>query len=258
MEKCNNSQREELLKWLEPTASLNCFLYGDIENFDMEEDFMDVWCIRHDGEISSILLRYFKYFVVYITNDEDAEMIAKKIESFPEKIGISAISSVVEKLKPYLNFSNIKPMYLAELSPKTINPHNIGLELTKATVDDIDELFDFQATIEEFSLTEDRRDAFGQEIKTNTGRVYFLKEENKIVSCATITAENRLNGMIIGVATDPTHRKKGYAQACVGKLCQEMVEDEKSVLLFYNNPDAGKLYKKLGFVDIENFTMADF
>lgn len=258
MEKCNNSHRDELLKWLEPTASLNCFLYGDIENFDMEADFMDVWCIKHDGEISSILLRYFKYFVVYITNDSDAEEIAQKIESFPEKIGISAVSSVVEKLTPYLNFSKVKPMYLAELSPKSIKPHPIDIELTKATVEDIDDLFDFQTTIEEFNLTEDRRDSFGQEIKTNTGRVYFLKEDNKMVSCATITAENRLNGMIIGVATAPEHRKKGYAQACVGKLCQEMVEEGKSVLLFYDNPDAGKLYKKLGFVDIENFTMADF
>lgn len=116
-------------------------------------------------------------------------------------------------------------------------------------------LFNFQYSIDEFELTESSRESFGQEVLNGSGRIYYIKDKGKIISTAALTAENSKNGIIIGVATDKEYRTKGLAKSCVGNLCKEMVLENKSVLLFYNNPDAGKLYKDLGFKDINRWLM---
>lgn len=61
--------------------------------------------------------------------------------------------------------------------------------------------------------------------------------------------------MIIGVATAPEFRRKGYAKACMNALCKELVNDGKTAVLFYHNKDAGKLYKTIGFKDISRWAI---
>ena len=46
------------------------------------------------------------------------------------------------------------------------------------------------------------------------------------------------------------NRNRGYANACVSRICEDMLRNNKNVILFYNNKNAGKLYKKRGFVDV--------
>lgn len=50
--------------------------------------------------------------------------------------------------------------------------------------------------------------------------------------------------------TDPEHRGMGYATRCIEKVCLELSGEGKGVHLFYKNPAAGRIYKKLGFEDI--------
>ncbi len=258
MEICNNSHKKELLKAIEHKAGENCFLYGDLENFDLESDFIDVWRIVKEGKTTSILLRYFKYYVAYSENDLDIPKMAKIIESDTDCTGISCLNSTLEKFEKFLNFKTIKKMFLAELSGESYKPVKINLTPNKATVDDLDRLFEFEKTIEEFNITEASRDSFGQEVRTGTGRIYYIEDEGNIVSTAGLTVENSKNGMIIGVATNPNYRRKGYAKSCVGAICSQMIEEGKTVLLFYDNPDAGVLYKNLGFEDINRWTMGTF
>lgn len=256
MEKCNNNHREELLNILKSTASENCFLYGDIENFSLDSDFMDVWRIKKNGNTTSILLRYYKYYVIHSIDPSDYPEIGEMILSDKDVIGISALESVVNSLSKIIKLKEIKNMFLAEINRETYKGFNPEFTPQKAVEEDISDLFNFQSGIEEFNLNESSKVSFGKEITNGTGRFYFVKEENRIVSTAALTAENSLNGMIIGVATDPNYRRKGFAKNCVASLCKEMVDENKSVLLFYDNPDAGVLYKELGFVDINRWTMA--
>lgn len=258
MEKCNNSHKEELLDAIKDRAGENCFLYGDIENFSLDSDFMDVWRIVKSGVTTSILLRYYKFYVVYSVDDNDLPEMAQIIKENKVTSGVSGLTETVKKLGSILKFKKIKEMYLAELNSTTYKPYNEVKKPQKAVESDIDELFEFESGIEEFELTEENRESFGKEITTGTGQIYFIKDKGSIISTAALTAGNSLNGMIIGVATAEDYRRKGYAKSCVGALCKEMVEDNKSVLLFYDNPNAGILYKDLGFVDINNWAMGVF
>lgn len=257
MEHCNNSHKKELLDVIKDSAGENCFLYGDIENFSLDSDFMDVWRIKKGNKTTSILLRYYKYYVVYSVDKNDYSEMALIIKQNKDAMGISGLNNIVESFGKLITFKNIKKMFLAELNKKTYTGFTPIFTPQKALKEDIDDLFNFQSSIEEFSLTEASRESFGQEIINGSGRIYYVKQKQNIIATAALTAENSLNGMIIGVATHPSFRRKGYAKNCVASLCKEMVDENKSVLLFYNNPDAGKLYKELGFVDINKWSMGE-
>lgn len=71
-----------------------------------------------------------------------------------------------------------------------------------------------------------------------------------MVSMASTTAENTFSAMVVGVATLESYKKKGYATACMVKLCDQLLSEGKELCLFYDNPEAGAIYKRIGFEDI--------
>ncbi|RDG29416.1 hypothetical protein DV872_21830 [Oceanispirochaeta sp. M1] len=74
-----------------------------------------------------------------------------------------------------MKFKNIKQSYLSELEKETFRTVITNLKPLKATINEIDELFNFQKSIDEFDLSDDARDSFGNEIITNTGKVYYIR-----------------------------------------------------------------------------------
>ncbi len=252
---CTNDDKTELMEFLLQNPTENCFFIGDIENYDLEAEFINVWKFQANNKISSVLLRYYKFYLIASGNDNDLNEISRIIEEDKNCITVSGTEKTIEKIARFLNFVKIKKTFLAELNQESFNEFPKRLVPQKATIDDIDDLFNFQKSIKEFSIDERTRDSFGKDITANTGKCYYIKEHNSIVSSATITAENSVNGMIIGVATAPQYRNKGYAQACVGELCMEMISSGKSVVLFYDNPGVGKLYKKIGFIDVGKWSV---
>jgi len=255
MIKCTNADKPQMLEYLKRNQSENCFLIGDVENFDLDEDFIDIWKPEGNGEIEALLMRYFNSYQISAISDDYSEEMAEIIKGDPEALSLGGLQTNVQKMETYIGFLSREKSSLAELRDETFTKSEILYNAQKAAPEDIDDLFEFQRSISEFSLDERNRKSFGNEIITNTGRTYFIKEKGRIISSATVTAENSCNGMIIGVATDEGFRRKGYARACVARLCEEMMSAGKRVLLFYNNPTAGKLYKDIGFRDINKWMM---
>ena len=78
----------------------------------------------------------------------------------------------------------------------------------------------------------------------------MVRSEGSIVANASTTAENSSSAMVMAVATHEAHKNKGYATACVHNLCQALLDEGKEPCLFYDNPKAGSIYKRIGFEDI--------
>ena len=77
-----------------------------------------------------------------------------------------------------------------------------------------------------------------------------------VVACASSAAENSTSAMIIGVCTMKNYRKRGFATACMHALCLKLLDEKKTVCLFYNNPLAAPIYKKVGFEDRGHWAIA--
>lgn len=254
MIKCSNKDKKELISFLKVKDSLNSFFIGDIENFDLEESFIDVYKIYNE-KLSSVVLRYFNSYLVYSENDNDLIKIADLINKDKNTIMVSGQSIIINKLSKFINFKKIEKQYLLKCSKETFNNLNSTESVIKAKEKDLKDLYEFKKSIEEFSFQKDF-EAFSKEVKTNTGFMYFIKKNNKIVSSATISALNSINGVLIGVATDKEYRNKGYAFSTVNQICKDMIKNNKNIILFYNNENAGRIYKKIGFVNEDLFSMA--
>lgn len=88
------------------------------------------------------------------------------------------------------------------------------------------------------------------------GITLYIEDEDKIVSTVATTAETTKNAMVVAVATHPKHRHKGYASQLMKRLMTIYLHDkQKTLCLFYNNPEAGKIYYRLGFETIGTWDM---
>ena len=203
-----------------------------------------------------VLLLYFTHFLLFAENLEAVEELCTIIALDPNAQTLAGIDSTIQVAMKYLSFIDCKIEKLAELLPQNYNPGSTIHKPILAKEPDIKELFSFQQNISEFSTPAIMPKNFGQEITAETGRIYLIREGRAIVASATLTALNDYNGMVVGVATDSSKRRKGYAEACMRAICEYMVHEKKAVVLFYRNPTAGLLYKKIGFRDINIWSIA--
>ena len=68
-------------------------------------------------------------------------------------------------------------------------------------------------------------------------------------------AENSKSAMVVAVATHKDYRKRGFMAQCLSKLCRDLLNENKTLCLFYDNPEAGSVYHKLGFKTIGKWKM---
>lgn len=59
------------------------------------------------------------------------------------------------------------------------------------------------------------------------------------------------SAMIVRVCIHPQHRRRSYATKRIVALCNEVLGEGLSLCLFYDNPNAGRIYKQ-GYWKVEN------
>ena len=135
--------------------------------------------------------------------------------------------------------------YLCELDPLDFNPTCKPWPARRASMADFDALCRFYADAGHMSRT-----PRAVERPLQAGRVFITEVENQIVSSVLTNAETSTLAMIGGVFTPPAHRGKGYASAAMVALCRSLIDDGIRPVLYYDNPAAGGIYRRLGFKDL--------
>ncbi len=74
-----------------------------------------------------------------------------------------------------------------------------------------------------------------------------VRDNGEIVSAAMTVAEWDGGALIGGVATAPTHRRRGLAARCVGTLAARLQGEGKAVYICPKNEGAQRVYTALGF-----------
>lgn len=240
----------------------NLFIIGDIEGYGFHSNIQTLWGDFNDkGNLRGVLLKYDNNFIVYAPGEFDAKGLANIINTDSSYSYLSGIEEIVNKLSPYLTAVPKNPRVLyyakcetAEFLPKI--PHGITLE--KARAEDAEAIIAQMKAIPEFAAGDYSVENKRVSLEKGLARACFIKENGVIISSASSTAENSQSAMIVGVGTLPKYQKNGLASYCMSKLCEELLAEGKMLCLFYDNPTAGSIYKRMGFVDIGKWCMWKF
>lgn len=256
MKKVTIGESKKLLPFLRIEKEFNLFIIGDLENAEPDSDYIEIFL---DGDLENpkgLLLRYFKFFLIYSPGDMDFEEAARIIDEFEGARVVSGKEECVDKIKPYLK-NKIKEeakLYFASLTEPSLPEFEYKIE--KLTLDNISKVTDLLSTITEFGSRDD--ESFITGIKNGSARSYYMEKDGEVVATASTSAETSEMAMIVAVATAKNHRKKGYATAVMCKLCSDLINEGKSACLFYDNPAAGKIYNRIGFREIGFWKMLKF
>jgi len=264
--KLTELDNEKVMELLLPQASINLYIIGDIELFGYDADFQELWGdFGDDGNLRGILLRYYNSFIVYGKKGYNARGFVDIIEEYEKCDVISGEQEVLKAIQPLLKDNYDKKLnYFAECRAETLNPadnEELRVKVKCAKPEDARQIAELAHSIEEFASVNKGKDIDEQiarmvkKLKDKAGRVYFIKEDEKAVSMVATTAENSKSAMLVGICTDPNYRMKGYATAIISEILQDLFAEKVSVCLFYDNPQAGNIYKRSGFVDIGMWTM---
>ncbi|HAQ07488.1 MAG TPA: GNAT family N-acetyltransferase [Bacillus bacterium] len=247
-----------VMGFLSEEPSINLFIIGDIEAFGYETEFQDLWGQFNDNsELEAVLLRFHNSFIPYTKGENiDIPAFADIMKGYQEKIFLSGKTEIVAEFEGIkgLALGKKQVTYFAECT----SAEHIGetdRQIKIATKSDMDRIINLRSTIEEFAPNPEARKMLMQAIETGTGRTYYIEEDGKMVASASTAAENSVSAMIVGVCTHNDYRRKGLATAVMQKLFQDVMSEGKILCLFYDNPEAGSIYKRLGFKDIGMWTM---
>ncbi|KXY46426.1 N-acetyltransferase [Bacillus toyonensis] len=258
MRKLTKKDHEQVFAYLKEEASINLFIIGDIEAFGYDTDFQELWGVfEENGTLKSILLRFHDTFIPYskeefVVTDYEALLSAYK------PLKLSGKSTIVERFEtaPSVQLGAKNEMYFCECQDDNNLPSTpIHKTIKLASLDDIERIMKLRSDIAEFPTANESEKMLRQAIETNTGRTYYIEKDGAIIASASTSAENSLSAMVVGVCTHPTYRGNGYASLILQKMIQDFTKEGRTLCLFYNNPAAGRIYKRLGFKDIGMWTM---
>lgn len=259
MRKCMESEKEKIYRYIALEPEMNLFFYGDIESYGLSSSQVEVYAEDNSsGTYDSLILRYFDFYIIYSQSENYA--IEPVSDFFQNRKNIDSISGKIELLKPllpHLPQFNLTADYMCRC--RSVSPVNTSTaNMKKLTPDNARDIVELYLKIEEFASNyRGKEDKMAEQIKISLqdgGIAWGIFDNGQLISVGSTGGANSKSAMVIGIATHPNYRQRGYASAIVQKLCQKSFAQGKEFLcLFYHNPDAGRIYHKIGFEEIGRY-----
>ncbi|MBT2699895.1 GNAT family N-acetyltransferase [Bacillus sp. ISL-40] len=255
--KLTDQDHEQVLAFLSEEPSINLFIIGDIEAFGYTSESQEIWAeFDEQSTIKAVLLRFHQSFIPYAKGEFDTSGFVSIMKNYSQPILLSGKSDIVAKFEAFddLQLGKKQVTYFAECrTDECLSPDEVVYK--RASLEDVDQILQLRQTIEEFHVRSDARDVLVQSLEANTSRTYFTEENGVLTSCVSTAAENSISAMIVGVCTRKEYRRNGLATSIMQNLFQDVLDEGKTLCLFYDNPEAGRIYKRLGFKEIGMWTM---
>lgn len=250
----DSNDHEICFQFLKTKPAENLFIIGDIEAFGYEQPFQKVWGeFTETGELIAVLLKYEENYIPFSLGTFNAQKFAEIIDSDSDFSMMSGLKEVTEKVEPYLkrHLKRKRQTYYAKCSKLNSTATAINSsDVKQALPEDAEAIVELLKEVPEFSDSILTVESKRRGLERGVSRTFFIVEDGKMVSSASTTAENTLSAMVVGVATLEKYKRKGYASQCMIKLCDLLLSEGKELCLFYDNPEAGVIYKRIGFEDI--------
>jgi predicted GNAT family acetyltransferase len=251
---------EKCLELLKPKSAENLFILGDIEAFGYEQEFQKVWGdFDSAGNLRGVLLKYKGNYIPYAASEDfDAEGFASIISEDGDLQMLSGLKSVAQQVFPYINrkLARHRELFYAKCSGVTKGMQSSDFsEVKRAGLQDVERIMELYKQIPEFADSTETVEDKRRNMKKGVSRTYYIERDGKMVSVASTAAENSLSAMVVGVGTLDGYKRQGLASRCISKLCLDVLSEGKELCLFYDNPEAGRIYKRIGFEDLDRWMM---
>jgi len=250
--KLDNNYHSKVMKYLRKEPEFNLFIIGDIEKYGYDNYFLNIWAdINKRGNIEGVLLKYFEFLIFYSYGKFEVNEFARFIKQLNYR-EISGKTDSLEKLVSKLDIEKKRVVNFCKLDNQSkFKSDSRNIKVKKIRFGNINKVAKLYDAIEEFENT--TADSIKQGLRS--GRGYCIEINRQVVAMAKSTSENKTHAMIVGVGTHPSYRNKGYATKCIIKICKELLDENKIPCLFYDNKEAGQIYKKLGFQELGKWSI---
>lgn len=265
MYQLRESDKKRIYDYIKKEPEMNLFIYGDIENYGVAAEPVSLYAFPDEHLWDCVLLKYFDFFIVYSRNEIfDAQAVADFLQDKTIDC-ISGKTSLIQQMQPYFPELTVRSTYISRCNRVK---HSSGRakhakpELRRLGKDEAENVCRLLSQIEEFSDTYQAENALEKNTHQLTmnlahgSLLYGAYSDGKLVATAATSAANSQSAMVVGVATLPEYRNRGYASAAVAALCRASFNEGKKFLcLFYDNPCAGSIYRRIGFKEIGEYAM---
>ncbi len=263
IKKLSEINKEKLLDYLKLDPEANLFPISDIEKIGINESLQSIWADENnDGHYQSVLYEGGGTIIVYIYDtfrynfkglgDVLIEMLNTDRISY-----LLAKKDTMDLIMPLIN----KPverrnrfMCRCDEVSKDYKPLHID-KIKYADVSDVPAIAQMLGKIDEFPVPMNVH-ITEHFLKMGYIKIIYIqdnmkdKPENEIMSVGQIYAETDDGGLIASVATLKEYRQMGYASDIVYLLTKNLNEKGKFACLTYDNPEAGNIYKRLGYKEL--------
>jgi Predicted acetyltransferase len=257
----------EILDYVSLDPEINLFITGDIGSFGIDGRHVRVKGFRQEnGALAGVLLRYMdRNYIFYSRHGTvPSELIASVVRmDNPSLKGVcvSGKSSLINSIAPFLPELHEEVTMMARCNEVKALPPSSSAEVRLLSEIDFDDYLGLIDNIAEFASFrheesyDEQKDSWLASKKRGSA-TYGVYEKGLLVAIASSTADTAESAMLVGVCTREGYRCRGYASMAVNALLRDrFAKGKKFLCLFYDNPLAGAIYHRFGFVDIASYSM---
>lgn len=263
MRTLQEADRETILNYVSREPEMNLFLIGDMENFGVCSEQVNFYVHEEKGRLDFLLLRFLRFYILYSQYEDYNAQAAFDFLKTKAVDCISGKTQLLRRMAPFYPKLAIQNTFMSRLNQVETAFHQPKeLTIRPLTADDAPEAMDLLYLIEEFAKTYQSKEKsvhikeMTEEMAQGGKHIMGGFVDGRLVSIAETSAENSQSAMIVGVATHPDCRRKGYASFVVSALCEDCFARGKQFLcLFYDNPKAGRIYNRIGFKELGEYGM---
>lgn len=251
VERVTRASLEETTRFLNRSPEINHYILSDLHWLGLEHPMMEVY-FQRARELTAVLLRVGSGFTLYAPGDFDQEEMAAFLRRFNYKLisgKTTPVRQLMGQLRPPLMVGHQTFSVLEDRQPRDVarrypvvllDAGNIRryvhhMAQLRAEVDEFSQPFSIERTLMQFEQRSQRG---------------ILAMANGQAVCMALTS-GELPGasLVVSVCTRPSHRGRGYAASVVWSLCHWLQSEGKKPFLYWDAPQAGRVYHRLGFVD---------
>jgi hypothetical protein len=224
-----------------------CLAYG------FDRDFLNVWIEESEGEINTIIAKFYDNMTVVSMSDSVDE-----IRDFILMIGCKTLETDLHFCSK-LGFTAdvIKKSYVFTGFAENFGADNLGEENYKELYSLVSKNIPgsfynskeaYLSFLSDFTFRKSR----------GLARSKGFKENRKLVSSVITSAESKTAALLSAVASDNSVRGKGYGKKTVLSMVNELESENKKVFVIALNESAESFYEHIGFEFYKKIASAIF